>query len=68
MLSAGSVFGVLGSAALGMGAGVVALMLTTSHPAAGPARAPVLAVPAATATAAPAHPEQAAGQAQPGSG
>jgi len=66
MLSAGSVFGVLGSAALGMGAGVVALMLTTGHPAAGPVTQPaVLAAPAATATAAPA---QAAGQAQPGDG
>lgn len=65
MLSAGSVFGVLGSAALGMGAGVVALLLTTGHPAAGPTQPPVLAVPAATATAAPA---QAAGQVQPGDG
>jgi hypothetical protein len=65
MLSAGSVFGVLGSAALGMGAGVVALMLTTGHPAAGPSRPAVLAVPAATATAVPV---QAAGQPQPGDG
>ena len=65
MLSAGSVFGVLGSAALGMGAGVAALMLTTGHPPAGPSQPAVLAVPAATATAAPV---QAAGQGQPGSG
>jgi hypothetical protein len=33
MLSAGSIFGILGSAALGTGAGVVALMLSTAHPA-----------------------------------
>jgi hypothetical protein len=32
MLSAGSIFGILGSAALGTGAGVVALMLSTAHP------------------------------------
>jgi hypothetical protein len=64
MLSAGSILGVLGSAVAGAGAGVVALMLTTAHPAqpaldrdhggtvvqAAPAAAAAAATPAASPT------------------
>lgn len=64
MLSAGSVFGVLGSAAVGVGAGVFALMLSTGRPAAQPVPNGGLAAPAAAvATSSPAAspPAEAAG-------
>jgi hypothetical protein len=72
MLSVGSVVGVVASAALGMGAGLVALVLSTSHAEPGAAGGggnllgPMLATPAATPVASKAPPSPAVQQAATG--